>query len=234
MEQSFISSHFNRHQLSNHLTIDKKHCLLTALTASLQAGCFIDSLETGLSKDAQHQLLAGIPRLKQETSIVEMLDFLKDEGERTAYAILLPHLISTGKPEELEAAIRKRFWGIELFIHRAHHIYLFLDAIDHEEALSIDQKDLKSGILAWDMGELITLSRIAHELGYIDENTTWDYIEFAGEQCLRTFNSWEEIGKSYLIGQAMKQCKQDELKSAMECFNLAVTDENSPWRNTHF
>ena len=85
-----------------------------------------------------------------------------------------------------------------------------------------------------DMGELISWARIACETGYIDEKTAWEYIKYAGEQCRQTFRNWNEIGKSYLIGQAMITDKKEEADRAIRYFLLATQDENSPWRKNHF
>ena len=129
----------------------------------------------------------------------DLLDALDDPGslrQEELDAIL-------DDPKELEEKIRERFFGIELFIHRAKNLYHFLEYVNKKNIVSIEKEDLKRGILAWDMGELISWARIACETGYIDEKTAWEYIKYAGEQCRQTFRNWNEIGKSYLIGQAM-------------------------------
>ena len=120
------------------------------------------------------------------------------------------------------------------FIHRAKNLYHFLEYVDKKNIVSIEKEDLKRGILAWDMGELISWARIACETGYIDEKTAWEYIKYAGEQCRQTFRNWNEIGKSYLIGQAMITDKKEEADRAIRYFLLATQDENSPWRKNHF
>ncbi len=200
MEQSSISLRFNQNREGNALLANKEQNLLIGLISSIQTGLFVNSLETGMSKDKLRQMLAEIPQLKQESFITEMLTLLKNEGERTAYSILLPYLLSSDNEEEIETILRKRFFGIESFIQRAHHLHRFMKYIREKNIVSIEKEDFERGILAWDMGELITLARVALETGYIDEQTAWEYIRFAGEKCRQIFKNWEEIGKSYLIG----------------------------------
>lgn len=233
MEQSSISLRFNRNKRDNILPSDKEHNLLTGLISSLKIGFFIDSLETGTSQEKLHRLLTESPQLKQEAAITEMLSFLCNEGERTSYSILVPYLLTANDKKEAETILRKRFFGIEMFIHRAHNLYQFLEYIRERGIVSIEKEDLKRGILAWDMGELISLARIAYEIGYIDEKTTWKYIRFAGEQCRQTFRNWEEIGKSYLIGQAMTTNKEESADIIINCFHLATQSEDSPWKKNY-
>lgn len=229
MEQGSTLLRFNQNREDVHLTSTRKEYLLTGLIASMQKGFYFNSLKTGMSEDELHALLISITKPKQESSITEMLNFLRHEGERTAYSILLPYLISSKTRKEIENTLRKRFFGIELFVQRVHNICCFLDYIDSRKILSIKEDDLQRGILAWDMGELISLARVAYETGYIDEATVWDHIEFAAQQCRNTYQNREQASKGYLIGQAMKCNGKEELDKAIECFLMATQNLESPW-----
>lgn len=233
MKQSSISFRFGRNEENIAQTIDNGQDLLTGLISSIKIGFLVDTLKTGFSNAELHQLLAKAPQLKQEIAVIEMLSLLRDEGERTPYSILLPYLLSSNSGKEAEKILRERFFGIELFIQRAHNLFRFLDHVHEKNIVFIEKKDLECGILAWDMGELISLSRIACETGYIDEETACEYIRFAGEQCRRTFSSWEEVGKSYLIGQAMIIDNREEADQMIQCFLLATESEESPWNKNH-
>lgn len=211
MEQRNIALRLNREKQNNALA-GKEQNLLIGLIPSIQTGFFADSLETGVNLQELRGILATVLQSKQEASIIDMLSFLRDEGHRTAYSILLPFLLSSDDKNEVESTLRKRFFGIELFVNQVHQLYLSLDYMHEKNIVSIEKKDLERGILAWDMGELINLSRIAYETGQINEATAWKYIGFAGEECRKTFRSWEEVGKSFLIGQAMKLAEKVEEK----------------------
>lgn len=234
MEPNSISVRFNPDKRNAILPIDCTQDLLISLMSSMKTGLFVDSLETGIEHKRLHQLLAETPQLKKEAAIIEMLTHLRNEGERTSYSILISYLLTANNGEETEKILRERFFGIELFIHRTQNLYRFLEYVDKKDTVSIGKEDLKRGILAWDMGELISWARIAWETGYIDEKNAWEYIKYAGEQCRQTFRNWDEIGKSYLIGQAMITNKKEEADRAIKCFLLATLDENSPWKKNHF
>lgn len=51
---------------------------------------------------------------------------------------------------------------------------------------------------------MVCLTRIAYDAGFIDESLAWNYICSAGQQCIQAFNDWTELGKSFLLGQAME------------------------------
>lgn len=230
MEQNSISVRFNPNKRNDILAVNNTQNLLIGLISSMKTGLFVDSLETGIEHERLHRLLAETPQLKQEAAIIEMLSLLRNEGERTSYSILIPYLLTANNGDETERILRERFFGIELFIHRAKNLYHFLEYVDKKNIVSIEKEDFKRGILAWDMGELITLARVALETGYIDEQTAWEYIRFAGEKCRQIFKNWEEIGKSYLIGQAMKTDKKEEIDITITSFLSATQDAESPWK----
>lgn len=233
MEQQNISLRFNGNLEDCNLPKSKKQNLFIGLIAGMRKGFFVNSLSTGINKDTLHEILIGVTKPKQESTITETLKFLQTEGERTAYSILLPYLLSSNDKKEIEKILRERFFGIELFVNRAHNIRKFLDYVHDKNIVSINENDLIRGILSWDMGELINLTRIAFEAGYINESTAWEHIKFAGEQCRTNYRNWEEIGKGYLIGQAMKCKETAETDKVIECLLIAIKDESSPWKQDY-
>ena len=230
MKQQALSLRFNLNLQVKPLSNSRMQGLLTGLLAGMHSGFYINSLETGVDKTKLQELLIASPRLRNESSVTEMLNFLKDEGDRTAYAILLPHLLVSAGKKELEEIIRERFFGIELFVRRAHNLHSFLTLIQQENALFIGKEELKRGILAWDMAQLVNLARIAYETKNITQKQAWSYIEFAGKQCKQSFDNWEQVGRSCLLGQAMETEDEAKMRKAIECFQLAMQCDESPWK----
>lgn len=230
MKQQAPSLQFKLNLQVNPLSNRRMQGLLTGLLAGMHSGFYINSLETGVSKTDLQELLIASPRLRNESSITEMLSFLQDEGDRAAYAILLPYLLVSTDKEELEEVIRKNFFGIELFIRRTHNLHAFLTLTQQENSLFIGEEELKRGILAWDMGQLVNQARIAYETENITKKEAWSYIEFAGKQCKKSFDNWEEVGKSFLLGQAMDTEDKMKMKQAIDCFQLAAQSNESPWK----
>lgn len=230
MKQQATPLRFDRNLQAKPLSNTREQGLLTGLLAGMPSGFYINSLETGINRKELQELLIANPRIKNESSITETLNFLQDEGDRTAYTILLPYLSANADKEKQEEIIRERFFGIELFIRHSHNLNYFLTLIKQENPLSIGKEELERGVLAWDMGRLVNLARIAYETQNITKQEAWKHIEFAGKQCRKSFANWEETGKSYLLGQAMETADETKLRQTIAHFQLAMESEESPWR----
>lgn len=230
MTSDKILQQFNQNPFKQNLDHSKEVGLLVGLMSGIQNNFYVDSLETGVDKQHLEQLLIEHPRIKSSVSIEEMLRFLNDEGDRTPYSILLPCMLSFENTAEVEATIRKRFFGIGLFINKYHYLQEFIQLTKEEDNISINRNDIERGILAWDMGRLVYYSRIAYETDIIDEITAWNYIESAAKHCQTIFNTWEEVGKSFLIGQAMEYPQQENLRKAINNFKQAIESKESPWK----
>lgn len=230
MKQQAPSLRFNLNQQVKPLSNSRMQGLLTGLLAGMHSGFYINSLETGVDKTELQELLIASPRFRNESSVTEMLNFLQDEGDRTAYAILLPYLLVSRDKKKLEETIREQFFGIELFVRRTHNLHRFLTVIQQENYLSIGKEELERGILAWDMAQLVNLARIGYETKNITKEEAWNYIEFAGNQCKESLENWEQVGKSFLLGQAMETEDETKIRQAITCFQLAMQCDESPWK----
>lgn len=232
MKQRITPLQFNQNPEHNPLGITKERGLFIGLMVGAENGLYVNTLKTGVSEETLQAILAKHPQIKTEASIIEMLDFLENEGDRTAYSILLPYLLSASNEKDLELTINSQFFGIKRFVQHSNHLYRFLELTKENDDIIIDKEDLRRGILAWDMARLVTLSRIAYEKDYITEKKAWENIEFAEQQCVNIFKNWEEVGKSFIIGQAMELEKEDDLELIINHFLSATQSNESPWKNS--
>ena len=181
-------------------------------------------------KETLSKLLLRNPGIKNETAVIEMIHFLHDEGDRISFSILLPFLVAEYDPKELEEKIRERFFGIELFIRKCNNLHHFITCIKADQTFKIGEEELKRGVLAWDMGRMVCLTRIAYDAGFIDESLAWNYICSAGQQCIQAFNDWTEVGKSFLLGQAMEATEKRKQELYIRLYRQATENPNSPWK----
>ena len=230
MAEQALFQQFNRNQQRENLENAKETGLLIGLIPSLQENLYVDSLTTGASKETLSKLLLKSPRIKNETAVIEMIHFLHDEGDRTSFSILLPFLVAKYNPEELEKRIRERFFGIELFILKCNNLHNFITCIKSDQTIEIVEEDLKRGVLAWDMGRMVCLIRIAYDAGFIEESLAWNYICSAGRQCTQAFNNWTEVGKSFLLGQAMEATEKGKQEQCIHLYRQATENPDSPWK----
>ena len=230
MAEQALFQPFNRNQQRENLESTKETGLLISLIPSLHEDFYVDSLTTGASKETLSKLLLRNPGIKNETAVIEMIHFLHDEGDRISFSILLPFLVAEYDPKELEEKIRERFFGIELFIRKCNNLHHFITCIKADQTIKIGEEELKRGVLAWDMGRMVCLTRIAYDAGFIDESLAWNYICSAGQQCIQAFNDWTEIGKSFLLGQAMEATEKRKQELYIRLYRQATETPNSPWK----
>lgn len=229
MKKQVDSLQLNSNPHEQELSDKRKQGLLTGLLVGAPMGFYINSLETGMNKTQLITMQSANSWLKNEEASTEMLHFLRGEGDRTTYEILLPYLLSTTHKEALEETIRQRFFGVEQFVRHASNLYQFFTTAQEKHALSIKEKDLERGILAWDMSRLVNFARIAYEAENITEEVAWEHIEFAGEQCRQKFKRWEEAGKSFILGKAMKSNQLESIDQSVACFHSITNSRNKPW-----
>ena len=106
--------------------------------------------------------------------------------------------------------------------------------IKENNTIEITNEDLQRGILAWDLGHLVSLARVSYDYGLLAEEEAWKYIEFAGKKCRETFACWKEIGKSFLLGQIMSYPGEENFQEAIRYFLLSTESLESPWVKCKF
>lgn len=212
---------------------DKLHALSAGLMAGEQNGFYTNSLTTGVARKALRKILSD-NHIKDTAQLHSLLYFLKEEGQRSAYDIMLPLFLSHSEEKEREAAIGKKFAGIELLMRYCVNLHASLLYTRLNSNIRITDEDLRRGILAWDMGNIIKLVRTAYDCRLIDEKEAWENIEFSAKKCRECFASWEETGKSYLLGQAVNHPGEEAFKKTVDCYRLATEGAGSPWLSTSF
>lgn len=211
---------FNLNPMNLILSPPRKQGLRIGYMESTLRGFFLNSLKTGVASQRLSDLLLNEFNCIDTEAACQRFRFLIDEGDRTAYKILAPYLLSTDNLEEFEDVVRKRFFGIDRFVQQGKNLYNFVKYAEERKEPIIWINDLERGIIGWDMGLLVGLVRAARECGYIDKLQAWEYIEEASELCAGIFHTPEQIDKSFLIGRAMKTDQIKEWELLIQCYSL--------------
>ena len=59
----------------------------------------------------------------------------------------------------------------------------------------------EKSLLGWDYGRYICLCRWGYLVGWLNEQEAWEKIMPAAELLQKSFSSWEDLGRNYLIGR---------------------------------
>ncbi len=86
-------------------------------------------------------------------------------------------------------------------------------------------------LLGWDYARYINLCRMAYVVGYITEEEAWQMIMPIAEMLQKTFDSWEDLGKNYIIGRKFWSREQTEKNGYMyeDAYQRLIDMPSSPW-----
>lgn len=92
---------------------------------------------------------------------------------------------------------------------------------------AITEKD----VIGWDIGRAAYLVRVGVEMKYLNSDEAWDYLEKAYQRAIRTFDTWEELGHSYIIGRCCWTSHPEERDVLGFCnvVKWLLKHPESPW-----
>lgn len=198
----------------------KRQGLRIGYMESALRGFYLNSLDTGIHPRKLTNLLCNEYPYKSPDCINELFRFLIDEGDRTSYQKLCPCLLSSGSLEEFDKTACEQLSGADGLIQQGRNLFKFKKYAEYRREPLIWMNDIERGIVGWDMGLLVCLSRTAFKCGYITSRKAWEYIELAGEISTNKLHTSQEIDKSFLIGWAMKTENINEWDRAMAYYSL--------------
>ena len=208
--------------------------LLVGLIAEKQLFSCPNGIETGWNFRKAMQYLQDNWSIVHTTSAINTLEYIKYEGERTAYNILLPSFLDANDKNGRRELLGKKFLSLERLEQYSDNLSDCLNPLKENKAVSINATDLQKGILAWDMVQIILIARKSYDAYYFTEKETWKNILFAYSNCLKVFNCWEEVWKSYIIGEAMCNGNNPNFNRSLDLLAETLIEEDLFWRKIKF
>lgn len=86
-------------------------------------------------------------------------------------------------------------------------------------------------IIAWEIGRAAYLVRVGVEVKLLKADEAWKYLEIAYQRAIRTFDSWEDFGRSYIIGRCLWASDPEERDVLGFCnaMKWLMKHPESPW-----
>ncbi|QSQ16046.1 DUF1266 domain-containing protein [Myxococcus landrumensis] len=185
---------------------------ITAYWNSLETGVPTMRLRTGLSE------WWGVYNGQTAAAQVEKL---LSAGHRVAFDAALGQLANVS-PEQWEQVAKS---GGEALSNLGASL-----ASLKEDKTTFTAEDLARGTLAWDLGRAVVVTRMSYDLKFLDESQAWAFIARASEQARAQFSSWEQWGKSYLLGRAMWNSSEDGMLSGLASITAdCQATPDGPW-----
>ena len=183
-----------------------------------QVSAYIDTLETGMDESRLSRGLGEAWGVTDPDSARDTLEWLRTAGHRqyfeTVYRIQQHHAA-----KDWRAAVETQFPDADT--EQVHgfvkNLAETIDDLKNKD--NVGPADFDRGILAWDMGRLVVVARMAYDKGLAGE-----------EQCEAVFSSWGQLYQSYIIGRAMWSGAGMTLDGIKEIVHDLLEKEGSPWR----
>lgn len=93
---------------------------------------------------------------------------------------------------------------------------------------------LPQSTIAWDLVRVVNLGRWAYLCGYINEDEMWQVMQITADTAQKHFTSWEEYGRSFVLGRGLWHGEPQDSETAHEIVTLLLENEESPWKQVNW
>ncbi|WP_343691923.1 DUF1266 domain-containing protein [Chitinophaga sp.] len=194
---------------------------------------YINTLATGLDRSyVVGTLLHSYWKLKTADEAIEKLKYLRDKGFRYYLPAIYKALMAKTE-EEQELIMDDYFHDGEDYgkaFSQLHNLMDTMPELLQDGILQNEQDILKYGMIGWDCGRLVFLTRLCLEARIITEKTAWEYIDAANELAHITYTDWESYAKSYVLGRAMWGGVHSGNRDVAAIARYLLERADSPWR----
>ena len=156
--------------------------------------------------------------------------FIKD-GRRW-YFDFIYHMIQT-EPEEKWDSLMHQKYGNN---NRAQRYLDMLKTGEVQEILKNNgainfDSEIEVGVAGYDASILVGHARRAYAANLISESEAWKVINFATQLAKEHFSSWQEFGKSYILGFTLdiRNKKDGYHEESYHIYNQVLDIPESPW-----
>ncbi|MDQ0572771.1 hypothetical protein QFZ42_004605 [Variovorax paradoxus] len=234
-----------------------QRALKAGLINSEQIMAYCDSYTTGLSNDALVEGLGSNWCIGSPQEAAETLESLGRYGHRFFYDIVfrvysdgasgegrqevLDALVASGRygsPETVRMQVAAQepseekelvFSALESAMEMLENLRSVFRLLEDKVNGSYLPKDYSAGILAWDLGRLVTVARMSLDCKYIGQDELNRILAHVDGELGSHFSSWPQFAKSYIIGRASWAGQNMTLGGIIGIAEDLMTDEKSPW-----
>lgn len=239
------------------MDLASRRALKAGLINSEQIMAYCDSYTTGLSHKALTEALGSNWGISSPQEAAETLEWLGSYGHRFFYDIVfriysdgasgegrqevLEALVASGRygsPETVRKQIAAQgpceekdlvFSALEGAMEMLENLRSVFRLLEDKVNGSYLPKDYSAGILAWDLGRLVTVARMSLDCKYIELNEFSRILAHVDKELCSNFSSWPQFAKSYIIGRASWAGQNMTLGGIIGIAEDLMTDPRSPW-----
>lgn len=161
----------------------------------------------------------------------DMAEYFMKDGRRWYYDYIY-NMMKTQPTENWDALMNDYFGANDRALRYFKELKAdkALNELKLQGIITFDT-EMDLGIVGYDAGTLVGQARKAYTADLITEDEAFKVINFARELALNHFSSWEEFGKSFILGFAFDQQHRERSyrEEVYHLYKQTMESDQSPW-----
>ena len=209
----------------------QRKMLLGAVYAVIDKG-YLNTIKTGLEKEEREDRLEKDWNICTHDSAVDALNGLKIACTKD-YSPNIGEAFKLKEQKAIEKYLRDTFVNpndAKACAKQIERAFKHIGNLVKEGIVRNEVEFSRIGGVAFEATRLVAIARMCAESKYISEQEMWGYVDFADEQAHKSLTSWEDYGKSYVIGDCLWGADSYDLGQSSKIIRKLINDPKSPWK----
>ena len=209
----------------------QRKMLLGAVYAVIDKG-YLNTIKTGLEKEEREDRLEKDWNICTHDSAVDALNGLKIACTKD-YSPNIGEAFKLKEQKAIENYLRETFVNpndAKACAKQIERAFKHIGNLVKEGIVRNEAEFSRIGGVAFEATRLVAIARMCAESKYISEQEMWEYVDFADEQAHKSLTSWEDYGKSYVIGDCLWGADSYDLGQSSKIIRKLINDPKSPWK----
>ena len=209
----------------------QRKMLLGAVYAVIDKG-YLNTIKTGLEKEEREDRLERDWNIFTHDTAVDALNGLKVACTKD-YSPNIGEAFKLKEQKAIEKYLRDTFVNpndAKACAKQIERAFKHIGNLVKEGIVRNEAEFSRIGGVAFEATRLVAIARMCAESKYISEQEMWEYVDFADEQAHKSLTSWEDYGKSYVIGDCLWGADSYDLGQSSKIIRKLINDPKSPWK----
>lgn len=209
----------------------QRKMLLGAVYAVIDKG-YLNTIKTGLEKEEREDGLERDWNICTHDAAVDALNGLKVACTKD-YSPNIGEAFKLKEQKAIEKYLRETFVNpndVKACAKQIERAFKHIGNLVREGIVRDEVEFSRIGGVAFEATRLVAIARMCAESKYISEQEMWEYVDFADEQAHKSLTSWEDYGKSYVIGDCLWGADSYDLGQSSKIIRKLINDPKSPWK----
>ena len=205
--------------------------LLGAVYAVIDKG-YLNTIKTGLEKEEREDRLERDWNIFTHDTAVDALNGLKVACTKD-YSPNIGEAFKLKEQKAIEKYLRDTFVNpndAKACAKQIERAFKHIGNLVKEGIVRDEVEFSRIGGVAFEATRLVAIARMCAESKYISEQEMWGYVDFADEQAHKSLTSWEDYGKSYVIGDCLWGADSYDLGQSSKIIRKLINAPKSPWK----